>query len=169
MRFISDHLNLLVLILILVTAIPHRDAQTLDDVWFPSANFTSCYQHGAFNVSAVTRYFNVKTSSYHLNFTSKSNAVVNNLNQQGSSTYRELKRKKPYPLPSEWNINLYLLPINDKFSILCFYVWIKVWISNIPSTSPAILSWCLHRLSYPARQKLYYSKGNSHAQWRICC
>ncbi|GAN03053.1 conserved hypothetical protein [Mucor ambiguus] len=86
MKFISDHLNLLVFILILVTAIPHRHAQTLDNVWFPSANFTNCYQQGAFNVSAVTRYFNVKTSSYHLNFTSTSNAIVNNLNQQGSTS-----------------------------------------------------------------------------------
>lgn len=86
MRFISDHLNLPVLILILIAVIPRRHAQTLDDVWFPSTNFTSCYQHGEFNVLAVTRYFNVKTSSYHLNFTSTSNATVNNLNQQGSST-----------------------------------------------------------------------------------
>ncbi|EPB81406.1 hypothetical protein HMPREF1544_11895 [Mucor circinelloides 1006PhL] len=54
-------------------------------MWFPSTNFTYCYQ-GEFNVSAVTRYFNVKTSSYHLNFTSTSNTIVNNLNQQGSTS-----------------------------------------------------------------------------------
>lgn len=63
-------------------------------------------------------------------------------------------------LPSK-NINLYIF---YKFSIGCFYVWIKVWISNISSTSPAVLPWYIYGLPYPAKQKLQYSKGNYNAQ-----
>jgi hypothetical protein len=85
MRFISDHLNLLLFILI-ITVTPSRQAQPLDDVWFSSTNFTYCYQ-GEFSVTAVTRYFDVMKSSYHFNINSTSNVTVNNLNQQGSSKY----------------------------------------------------------------------------------
>ena len=85
MRFISDNLNLLLFILIF-TVIPSRQAESLNDVWFPSTNFTYCYQ-GEFDVTAVTRYFDVMTSSYHFNINSTSNVTINNLNQQGSSKY----------------------------------------------------------------------------------
>lgn len=85
MRFISDNLNLLLFILIF-TVIPSRQAESLNDVWFSSTNFTYCYQ-GEFDVTAATRYFDVMTSSYHFNINSTSNVTINNLNQQGSSKY----------------------------------------------------------------------------------
>jgi hypothetical protein len=83
MRFkINLHWSLLFLLVLTFISVGHAQ----DSVWFPlnSNNFTYC-QQGQFNVSSVNRYFDVKTSTYNLEFTSTSNMTVTNLNQQGSS------------------------------------------------------------------------------------
>lgn len=75
------------------------NAQALDNVYFhDNSNFTYCYQ-SHFTVTDVTRYYNVKNSSYFLNFSSTTNVNVSNLNQQGTSkswlmSKKRSKRKK---------------------------------------------------------------------------
>lgn len=82
MRFKVNHWNYF---LFLSTCfLSFGNGQEIDSVWFPANNFTYCNE-GQFNVSSVTRYFDVSTSTYRFNFTSTSNMTVTNLNQQGSS------------------------------------------------------------------------------------